>query len=529
MIATQLTNTPIRLWPHQVAAISATHSAIDRGDSAGLWSLPCGTGKTWAFVRLARDLDWPTLILVHRDELVRQTIDTLEAVWPDVSVGVVKAQRDEWQDGQQVVLASVQSLHNGRLDRMPRDRFDLVIADEAHHSAARTWRAIIAHFQHKFLLGASATPERLDGEGLSDLFGPLPLYSYPLRKAIRDGILVPLRQYGVTTETDLDGVSVRGGDFSTRELSNATNTSARNKIVVNAYLQHASDRRAVVFSVDVEHAKALASAFQGEGVSTAIVAGNTPLDERREVLAAFRRGDIHAICNCELLIEGWNDRGVSAVLMARPTKSRSLYTQAIGRALRRCDEEGKQDAIVIDFCDNARRHKLVTVFDLFGTTDKNDAAGADVIAVVDCERKAAEQRQEIAIQAPLTWRSTEVCPWGGEQPTLAGYVAAARWHSHEASNKQLRYLASFGVEVSRALSKGECSHLIDRLRECDVAHPMPATDRQQKFLVNQNRWRDGITKREANGIIGKLMKRIRQQPQRRNNGRSTKRVGAFRS
>lgn len=147
---------PFRLWPHQQAALVAAHSAIRRGVSEGLWSMPTGTGKTVAFVTLARDLDWPTLILVHRDELVTQTVNTLEDVWPDASVGVVKAKLDDWHDDEQVVVASVQSLHNGRLTRIPRDRFELVVADEAHHAVAQTWRAVFDHFRHRFLLGTTA-------------------------------------------------------------------------------------------------------------------------------------------------------------------------------------------------------------------------------------------------------------------------------------------------------------------------------------------------------------------------------------
>ncbi len=127
----------MELWPHRIAAISATRSAIDSNRSAGLVSMPTGTGKTVMFSSLASKIRQSTLVLVHRDELVRQSIETFSEVWPDANVGAVQAKRDEWQD-QDVVIASIQSLHQRRLHRIPQDRFGLVVADEAHHAVAPT-------------------------------------------------------------------------------------------------------------------------------------------------------------------------------------------------------------------------------------------------------------------------------------------------------------------------------------------------------------------------------------------------------
>ena len=345
--------------------------------------------------------------------------------------------------------------------------------------------------------------KRLDGEGLSDLFGPRPLYSYALRQAILDRVLVSLRQYGVTTHTSLEGVSTRAGDFATGELSLAINTPARNSIVVDAYQKHAADRRAVVFAVDVAHAEALAEKFTTAGIKTAMISGATPIDERRETLAAFRRGDIRIVCNCEVLTEGFDDRGVSAVLMARPTQSRGLYTQCIGRSLRRCDEEGKEDAIIIDFGDNAQKHKLITALDLFGTTDKRDADGENVIEVVD--RELAEREQQLLIESltPVSWRLERICPWP-EFPSLRGYVAVHGWHSRPATDKQVKFLRGFGLDIARTLTKGECSYLIDRALEFRAAYPSPPTPNQKWFLKRRNAWLENLTFDQASQLIRKL-------------------------
>lgn len=165
------------LWPHQTVAIDRALDAIKRGVPSGLISSPCGTGKTTMFTELARRLGWRVLVLCHRDELIRQTENTFASVYPDATVGIIKAERDEWRD-RDVVIASVQSLHNGRLERMPRDRFGLVVADECHHAVSESWTRILRYFDSRFRLGCSATPERLDGKSLSELFGDKALFVY---------------------------------------------------------------------------------------------------------------------------------------------------------------------------------------------------------------------------------------------------------------------------------------------------------------------------------------------------------------
>ena len=443
------------LWPHQTAAIGAAKNAIKAGRRAGLWSMPTGTGKTAAFSALGCDLDLPTLVMVHRDELIRQTVETLGNVWPTATVGVVQADRDEWERTRggarpDAVIASVPSLHERRLARMPRDRFGFVVADEAHHAVAPTWAAVLDHFDAGFVLGATATPERADGKGLSERFGRQPLYSYGLRQAIEDGHLARLTQYAVSTSADLDGVAYRAGDFAIGELSGAVNTPERNAVFVEAFEEYAPDRRALAFAVDVAHAEALADAFNDAGVKAAFVTGATPRDERRARLADFAAGTIRVMANCMVLTEGFDDPAIDCVLMARPTASAPLYTQAVGRGLRRAD--GKSDCLVIDFVDNSRRHKLVTVLDLLGAVRATNARGGDVIEAADRDREVAEQERIVASTKPLTWRLERVCPWPA-MPSLLGYGASAGWHNDPATEKQTAYLRRFGVEVGRAVTR----------------------------------------------------------------------------
>jgi superfamily II DNA or RNA helicase len=463
--------------------------------------MPTGCGKTLISAEIMRQLNVPTLFLCHRDELIRQTVDTLSRAWPAASVGVVKAERNEWADGQDVVVASVQSLHDRRLDAMPEDRFELLVVDECHHAAAPTWRRVIEHFDSRFLLGLSATPERADGEGLADLFGDRPLYTYPLRRAIEDGYLARPTQYAIMTDVDLNGVSRHAGDFAAGSLGRAVNTPDRNACIVEAHQQYASSRRSVAFCVDVQHAVDLAAAFQSAGVSAHHVSGETPIEERRELLRAFSCGEFQVLANCAVLTEGFDDPGIDCVVMARPTSSRTLYTQAVGRGLRL--HRDKTDCLVLDITDNSRRHKLVTVLDLFGQPRTNSASGEDVIAVVDRDMEQQECELQIASTAPVSWRLESVCPWP-ELPNLRGYYPTKAWHMDRASDAQAKMLIRMGLEIDRNITKGEAHYLIERGLEFEAVHPSPATQKQRWFLERCGEWREGMTKIQASRLIGEL-------------------------
>jgi superfamily II DNA or RNA helicase len=361
----------VELWPHQRRARRAVLDALAAGRTEGLLVLPTGAGKTICFLTVARDLDLPALVLVHRDELVQQTLRALELVWPRARAGVIQAQRDEWHNGEQVVVASVQSLHARRRGRMPRDRFGFLVVDEAHHTASPTYSSILDYFdRRRFLLGVTATPKRLDGVGLCHWYGDEPLFSYSIRAAVRDGILVPPVQYQVRTEVDLDRVASRGGDFVEGDLARAVNTPERNRAVVEAFCARAPGRKAITFCVDVQHARDLAGAFGAAGVRAAVVTGDVDLRERRVLLGGLAAGEFRVVTTCILLTEGFDDKSIDCVVMARPTYSHSLYIQYIGRGLRRCDATGKKDCLILDVTDNCQRHKLVSADDLLDAEER---------------------------------------------------------------------------------------------------------------------------------------------------------------
>lgn len=488
------------LWPHQRAAVRSAVDAVGRQPS-GLWTMPTGTGKTVAFATFAWELGFErTLVLVHRDELIRQTLQTFQWVWPGATQGVIQADTNEWN--RQVVVASVQSLHANRLPQYDPDLYDLIIVDEAHHAAAVSWERILEHFSARFVLGVTATPFRLDGRGLDSAFGPEPLYVYPLRQAIEDGRLVRILQYGINTFTDLNNVKVQHGDFQVGELSNAVNTPERNKVVVDAFVEKASARRAVGFCVDLQHVYDLTDVFNSRGIKATYVDGELAYPERRRRLHAFRSGEFQVMLNCGVLTEGFDDPGVDCILCARPTKSRAFYTQTIGRGLRLF--EGKSDCMILDYTDNCRKHKLITVTQLLGArAEMLDVGGADVLDAIDSENQRLVEQLEIADLSPLMWRSELVQPWP-DIPALDGYAPVHVWEEGPASEKQERFLAAFQLGITRKLTKGEASYLIERCLEMDAKYPQPPTGKQAYFLRMSGVDSTGMSKREASEWIGFL-------------------------
>ncbi len=367
----------VELRPYQAEALEALDAAIEAGITRNVISQATGTGKTVEFASwLARRSPKRALVLVHRDELVQQAEETIRRVWADASVGVVKAERDEWDA--RCVVASVQTLRGQRLARYAPGTFEIVVIDECHHATAPSYRNIVDRLQPPLLLGVSATPFRHDRETLENVFDQI-VFSFGLAEAIKAGYLTDIACYRVRSEAELDGVTTRAGDFAPGELEAAVNTRGRNALVVDAYQRLAGGRRAIVFAAGVGHARALMEAFRAEGVASAFVCADTPPSERREILSQLKDGTTPVVCNAMVLTEGFDAPAVEAVILARPTKSTGLFTQMVGRGTRPSPATGKERCILIDVADNTRRHRLVTVGDLVGVARPVDD-GASLVA-----------------------------------------------------------------------------------------------------------------------------------------------------
>jgi len=369
------------LRPYQREAIDRMRAAQGRGVSRQLGVAATGLGKTVMFCALAHEMRARTLILAHRDELIEQAAGKVREVWPGADVGVVKAERDEVHG--EVVVASVQTLaRSRRLARLVDAQasqllgerpFRLVIVDEAHHTAADSYRRIldglgVGTADGPLCLGVTATPDRGDGKGLNDLFDEI-VWNYDILWGIRSGYLSDVKGKRVGIEGfDLGGVRVTHGDFDQGQAGDGMMQAGAPEQIVTAWRSWATGRRTLVFTPTVAMAQAVADKFRLAGIAAGWVSGATPMDERRETLAAFRDGRLDVLSNCAVLTEGYDEPRVDCIVVARPTRSRALYTQMIGRGTRRHPD--KDHLLVLDVVGASAEHSLITIPSLFGIERK---------------------------------------------------------------------------------------------------------------------------------------------------------------
>lgn len=379
----------MELRDYQVECQNAIKDKYQAGINRQLVALPTGTGKTVIFANLPQVLGIRKMIvLAHREELLDQAKDKIQAANPHLNVEIEQADRHANPMMTDVLIASVATLgrkDSPRIRRFDPDGWPLIICDEAHHSVAQSYTNIFEYFRifqddSKLLVGVTATPRRGDKVGLNAVYQEI-VYSKDILGMIQAGWLCPIRAYRIKTNADLTGVKVVRGDFVESELSEAVNTTDRNELAVDAYKTHCNNRRALVFCVDTKHTRDMAQAFRQRGIDCGIVLGDTPPDERAETLQALADGQIKVVANCMVLTEGYDLPTLSAIIMARPTKSGLLYTQCIGRGTRIHPE--KDNLIVIDLTDNSRNHQLVTLPTLFGLPAEFELKGRSVSDTVD--------------------------------------------------------------------------------------------------------------------------------------------------
>jgi hypothetical protein len=231
--------------------------------------------------------------------------------------------------------------------------FDYLIIDEAHHAAAPSYMRVLGYFRPKFILGLTATPDRADGQSILELFQNC-AHRLSLREAVAQGELVPVRCVRVLTNVDLSKVRYNQVQYNRRDIEESVMVPARDRLIVDTYLQHVLGRKAVVFAVNVRHGESLAELFRISGVPAQSVSGRMPRKERERHLDEFKEGRLRVLCACDLLNEGWDCPDIEVLLMARPTLSKVIYLQQLGRGTRRAP--GKECLIVFDFVDNATRY-----------------------------------------------------------------------------------------------------------------------------------------------------------------------------
>ena len=337
----------IELKEHQKEALDNLAKLREEGNSIALLYHATGTGKTVTAVADAKTFGKKTLFLAHRNELITQAYDTFNEMWNEADVNMYAAEsKVSYGD---VVCGSIQSV-NANLNQFDPEEFGYIIIDEAHHSAAYSYKKILGYFKPEFTLGLTATPERADGEQILDLFKNV-AHKLDLQTAVERDELVPVRCIRIKTNIDLTNVRFNGIKYNFLDLENKMYIPERNNLIVDTYINYVKDKKTVIFCVSVKHGEEIARLLREKGISAESVSGSTNSKKRKEILNNYENGNINVLCACDLLNEGWDSPKTEVLFMARPTMSKTIYLQQLGRGMRK--SEGKEYLLVFDFVDNA--------------------------------------------------------------------------------------------------------------------------------------------------------------------------------
>lgn len=333
----------------QVEALNALDLTREAGFRRGLVVLATGLGKTWLAAFDAQQMGARRVLFVaHREEILNQAAETFLRIRPRARVGFYMGQLRDMQVD--ILCASVQTLGRAEhLSRFSPQHFDYVVIDEFHHAAAPTYRKLLKHFVPQFSLGLTATPDRTDQSDILSLCDDNLVYSCSLFFGITAGLLAPFHYFGIWDESvNYKEIPWRNGRFDPAELSNKLATLARARHVLKQWHRQAQ-KRTLAFCVSVRHAEYMAEQFRREDIAAVAVYSGSAMS-RGDALLQLSDGRLQVIFSVDLFNEGVDLPSVDTVLMLRPTESKVLFLQQLGRGLRRF--EGKEKLVVLDFIGN---------------------------------------------------------------------------------------------------------------------------------------------------------------------------------
>lgn len=476
------------LRPYQQQARDRIHAEWDAGHTRTLLVLPTGTGKTIVFASVAADqvrAGDRVLILAHRGELLEQAADKLQRSTGLVSA-VEKAESTCLDSWFRVVVGSVQTLQRtARLERFPQDYFGTIIIDEAHHAITDGYRRILDYFSGAKVLGVTATPDRGDMRNLGEVFDSL-AFEYKLTDAIKEGYLCKIMAQTIPLQLDITSVTMSGGDYAVGDLGTALDPYLEQ--IAAEMARRCKSRKTVVFLPLIKTSQKFRDLLNTYGFRAAEVNGQS--DDRRQVLADFDAGKYNVLCNSMLLTEGWDCPSVDCVVVLRPTKVRSLYSQMVGRGTRL--SPGKTDLLLLDFLWMTDKHELCRPADLVcedrtvarqmtehlaetGCPEDIEEAAAQASEDVVAQREEAlaqqleeQRRKKAKLVDPLQYEMSI------QAEDLAGYVPAFGWEAGPPSEQQTAALEKLGILPDAVESAGKAALLLDRLnkrRDEDLTTP----------------------------------------------------------
>lgn len=517
----------MQLRPYQIQIVEEI-IASDRNRL--LIVLPTGGGKTIIMAAICDKKRQKTLFLAHRDELLYQAKNRIKDYAPHIKTSICSEGNTDFSGD--VVIGSVQTLCR-RIDQVQQFNPSIIMVDEAHHAQAETYKQILYSVENAQWIGVTATPDRTDNKDIEQIFGKPIQYSRTISQMIQDGYLAPLTSKKLFTHVDLGTIRSNGEDFSCASLAERVDIKERNEFVVDKYLEHASDRKAIFFGCNVAHAENLNEVFVSRGVKSDVIHAGLPMETRREILHKFSSQELDVLVNCLILTEGFDDPEVSCIGMTRPTKSHSLYTQCIGRGLR--IHPTKKNCLILDFTDVIHnKKKPVTLEEVVprekeeteeraksGATTRNETIEFEIDTInakfnwhdlkngvfAICDKDSylyiyqydgnyyydhyTTKMEKIYISQPFS--EFDLCyhqaiDYANKKMTKTKYDD--RHMQYQASKKQIGYIRSMGYKGADPTTLGQATMLIDYLRlqkySVWIKFPMAPSAVQREYIAIDN-------------------------------------------
>lgn len=508
----------MELRPYQQEAKDSIFSEWDKGVKKTLLVLPTGCGKTIVFAKVTEDCvrnGNRVLIMAHRGELLEQAADKIHKA-TGLKCATEKAEESCLSSWYRVVVGSVQTLmREKRLSQFKHDYFDTIIIDEAHHCLSESYQRVLEHFSEAKVLGVTATPDRGDMRNLGQYFESL-AYEYTLPKAIKSGYLVPIKALTVPLKMDLTNVGVQSGDFKVSDIGTALDPYLYQ--IADEMLNYCKDRKIVVFLPLVKTSQKFRDILNTKGFKAAEVNGESK--DRAAILKDFEEDKYNVLCNSMLLTEGWDCPSVDCIIVLRPTKVRSLYSQMVGRGTRL--SAGKIELLLLDFLWHTERHELCHPASLIceseevakKMTENLEKFAGIPIDIEEAEETAAndviKQREETLAQelaAMKTRKRRLVDPLQFEMSIqaedLSNYVPSFGWEMAPPTKKQVSALEKFGILPEEIDNAGKADKLLNRLEKRRIEGL--ATPKQIRLLENKGFQHVGTWKFEtANHMIDRI-------------------------
>lgn len=343
-----------KLRQYQELLIDGARIEFQNGKKRTCIVSPCGSGKTVIMAWMSSQAKLKgnnVLFAVHRQELIDQSSETFQAL--GISHGIIAA-GTPMNIAEKIQIASIQSVIR-RIDKINAPQ--IIILDEAHHATASTWRKLLKTYPEAFVIGLTATPARMGGQGLGDIFESL-IMGPSVKELIEWGNLSPYRYYSPPVAVDFSDLHVKYGDYVQSEVALCMDKSEIIGDLIAQYKKLAPCARAVCYCASIEHSQHTADMFRLAGIPALHIDGETKDIVRKAAINDFKVGKIKILCNVDLISEGFDVPAMEAVILARPTQSLTLYIQQAMRAMRIDKSNPDKVAIIIDHVGNVYRHGL---------------------------------------------------------------------------------------------------------------------------------------------------------------------------